>query len=284
MHALTKFLVILGAILSIFLSAMVIAYATNTDRIARDYDSEIARRVAADAGLQASVAQSQSESAASGQRITTLEAKVSQLMTESSNKDLEIANLKTEKARAEAGSASLKARVDELSTIIQTAQTQTSNLMTETNSLRTSELNLRKQNFELETRLADVTSQRDQLELTRRSLLEQLENARGGGGTAIASNPAAGMNDQPIIAAQRIQGRVEEVRKDAANKTLVKINVGSNNGVQNRMKFWVARPEGGFVGTLTVIQTDLAFSVAQVELLGQNGEPQANDIVLSRLN
>lgn len=282
MHALTKFLVILGAILSIFLSAMVIAYATNTDRIAKDYDSEVARRVSADAALQSGNAQSEGKQAELNQRITMLEAKVSQFTSEGSNKDLEIANLKTERARAEAGRDSLKARVDELATFIQTAQVQSNKLLEEGAALRTSELNQRKQINELETRLADVTSQRDQLELTRRSLLEQLEQMRSGG-TVVASNAIAGVPDQPIVASARIQGRVEEVRKDTANKTLVKINVGSNNGVQNRMKFHVVREQGGFVGTLTIIQTDLAFSVAQVELLGQNGEPQTGDMVLTRL-
>lgn len=283
MHALTKFLVIVGALLSVFLSAMVIAYATSTDRIAKDYEAEQARRVSAEANLQSGGAQWEGKQAELNQRIAALDSKVSQLTTEGSNKDLEIANLKTERARAEAGRDSLKARVDDLAEIIKTAQLQTAKLTDEAGALRGSELNLRKQVFELETRLADVTSQRDVLEQTRRALIEQLETLKGAGtgGTTVASASGA---TEPFTPAIRIVGRIEEVRRDAStNKTLVKISVGSNNGVQNNMKFHVVRDNSGFVGSLVVLQTDLSFAVAQVLYTDKLGEPQAGDMVLTRL-
>ncbi len=50
MHVLTKVLVVFAAILSVALSALVIAYAVNTDRIAADYGNMLrARQVAAEA-------------------------------------------------------------------------------------------------------------------------------------------------------------------------------------------------------------------------------------------
>ena len=61
MATLTKVLVIIAAVLSLFLSALVISYSVNTDKILQDRDAEVSRSqaaqaVAADNANQAGVA------------------------------------------------------------------------------------------------------------------------------------------------------------------------------------------------------------------------------------
>ena len=73
MHVLTKAFVVLAAILSVALSALVIAYAVNTDRIQADYRARVAQVDQVNAQIATQASQANSEQA-------RLNAQIEQLM------------------------------------------------------------------------------------------------------------------------------------------------------------------------------------------------------------
>ncbi len=283
-HGLTKILVIVAAILSVFLSAMVIAYAANTDRIQADYAAAMQKKEVADAALSAGNAQWSTEQGRLTGQITEKTNEISNLQQRISALDLERANLATDKAKAEVARDSVEAKVKELSEAVRTGQELLKNYSEEVRTLRKNELAYKQAQLDLEQRLSDVESQRDVLQASNRALQEQLAEAKQslGKGTPIASLGAAGDN-QPFVATQLINGRIEDVQKDSASsKTLVRLSVGSNSGVAKNMKFYVIR-DGNWIGNLVVVQPDLRFSVAEVTLAPKD-EIKAGDMILSRLN
>ncbi len=284
MHGLTKILVIVAAILSVFLSAMVIAYAANNDRIYADYSAAMQKKEVAESALSAGNAQWSTEQGRLTGQITEKTNEISNLQQRISALDLERANLATDKAKAEVARESVEAKVKELSEAVRTGQELLKNYSEEVRTLRKNELAYKQAQLDLEQRLSDVESQRDVLQASNRALQEQLAEAKQaiGKGTPIASLGAA-VDNQPFVATQLINGRIEDVQKDSASsKTLVRLSVGSNSGVAKNMKFYVIR-DGNWIGNLVVVQPDLRFSVAEVTLAPKD-EIKAGDMILSRLN
>ena len=136
-------------------------------------------------------------------------------------------------------------------------------------------------------RISDLDAKRDVLEQSVRALQEQLAEARTAmekaqsGVSTIASGNAV---ESFVSAGPLVSGRIDELSKDTlTGATMVKINVGSNDSVKDNMKFFVVR-DGKFIGTITVVRTDLKFAVGKVSLLADKSNVQTSDMVLSRIN
>lgn len=279
MHSVTKFLMAFAAVLSIFLSAMVIAYAANTDRILQDYGNEQASTKAAQAALAAGTAQWSTERANIMSEFDKLKGLSQQKDTQLAELELERATLRNERAEAQRARDSFKARVDEFAEIIKTNQTMIDRYSQEVSELRRNELASRTQKLETEERMTNLLSQVDVLQANNRALAEQMYDLQ----QKLASGGAPSGNAGPISSEARVQitGRVEAVKLDSANgKTLVQLNVGSNTGVTNGMIFRVVRG-GEFIANIVVRRTDLAFSVAEVEILQK--DIQIGDDVRTKL-
>lgn len=278
MHSVTKILMAFAAVLSIFLSAMVIAYAANTDRILQDYGNEQADRLAADAALRAGNAQWATERGNimnEKDKLTSLSAQKDAQLAEL---ELERASLRNERAEAQRARDSFKAQVDEFAAIIKTNQTIIDRYSQEVTELRRNELASRSQRLESDERLANLLSQVDVLTANNRVMNEQmneLQNKLAGGGSTATGNAAAFESKDPIM------GQVDSVKSDTASgRTLVQLSVGSNNGVKDGMIFRVIRGDK-FVANIVIRKTDLAFSVAEVDI--QTNEIQVGDAVRTKL-
>ncbi len=283
MHVLTKAFVVLAAVLSIALSALVIAYAVNTDRIAADYrqakllaDSAQAR--AADANTQAEAVRTRL-SAENRTLTTALEEKDNSIR----RLEAEIATLRTDKMRAEAARQATENQIKELG---ETAKTQASiieNFRAENSTLRQNELAFRQRSLEMESRLVDLESQREVLDQRYRAIMEQFTELKRQAEGGVRTTAAAGMVDQPFTyTGPRISGRVEEVRMEGGRQ-FVRISVGTNDRVARNMKFAVIRGES-FLCNLVVTQTDMRWSVGLVDTLGKDVQVQVGDLIVSRVD
>ncbi len=284
MHVLTKIFVVIAAVLSIALSALVIAYAVNTDRVATDYTAVQAKLTAAEAQARAQIAAASEEQA-------RLSRTVDQLNTELATRTAEIQRLQSEKAtlvadrdRAEAARQGVESKIAELG---ETAKTQAELIRSyrdEVTTLRGNELQYRTRALEMDDRLSDLESQREVLEQNYRALQEELAELRRDRDAALAGTTGAGSNQPFVYSGPLINGRVENVSVDPASKrTLAQINVGTNDRVQENMTFYIVR-NNEFLGNLVVTTTDLRTAVGVVNTLNMQGvEIKPGDLVLSRL-
>lgn len=281
MHSVTKFLMAFAAVLSIFLSAMVIAYAANTDRILQDYGNEQAATKAAQAALSAGGAQWTSDRAALMGELDKVKSLSQQKDTQLAELELERATLRNERAEAQRARDSFKARVDEFAEIIKTNQTMIDRYSQEVSELRRNELAFRTQKLETEERLTNLLSQVEVLTANNRALAEQMFDIQQKQLAGGASNANAGTVGSGHESAVQIRGQVDSVQPDkASGKTLVQLNVGSNTGVTNGMIFRVVRGNE-FIANVVVLRTDLAFSVAEVQILMK--DIQVGDSVQTKL-
>jgi hypothetical protein len=278
-HSVTKFLMAFAAVLSIFLSAMVIAYAANTDRILQDYGNEQAARRAAEASYAAGAGQWSTERGNLMADLNNQKMTSQQKDSRLAELELERATLRNEHAEAQRARDSFKARVDEFAEIIKTNQTIIDRYSQEVSQLRDNEIASRSRALETEERMANLLSTVDVLQANNRVLTEQMVELRN----TLASGAGAGANAGAVKYDARLQilGRVENVRLDGStSKTIVQLNVGSNTGVANGMIFRVVRG-GEFIANVVITKTDLAFSIAEVEILQK--DIQVGDEVRTKL-
>lgn len=286
MHILTKVLVISAAVLSVFLAALTIAYATNAERITSQFQAERNLRIAAESALNGARAVSGEEQARLNAQIEQLNRDLAARTADMNRLEAASSTLQGEKAKALADYQSLQSKISELG---ETAKTQASLITSyrdEVTGLRKNELTYRQQALEMDDRLSDLESQREVLEQTVRALQEQLAEARTiqeatAQGTQLTS---AGKAAEPFVSSgPLVSGRIENVSKDAATGAmLAKINLGSNDQLRENQKLFVGRG-GEFVANVVVLKTDLRSSIARIDTLGRAVEVREGDQVLSRL-
>jgi predicted nucleic acid-binding Zn-ribbon protein len=281
-HVLTKTLVVLAAVLSVALSALVIAYAVNTDRIAADYANALRRVTVAEANLSASLAAAKTTETQLNATIAALNNQLLQAKTARDDLAAENAALRTAVAKAESERQSVVNKIAELGETTRTQAEIIKNYREENSSLRNNDLNLRTRQAELDDRINDLESQREVLEQNYRALQEQIAEAKraqeqllSGGGSGAAGALA------PI---PNIKGRVEAVQyDDVLKKTIVKINVGANDRVGKNMAFYITRGST-FIGRVQVTHDpDLKFSVGELVLLNPGQEVRVGDQISSHL-
>lgn len=286
MHVLTKVFVVIAAVLSVALSALVIAFAVNTDRIREDYQNVVSAKAAIEA-------QSAAASAISEQERSRLNSMIEQLSRDQATLKASLGNLENErnmlsagKAKAETERDSITAKISELGETAKTQATLITSYRDEVTTLRKNELDYRQRALDMDNRLNDLESQREVLEQNFRALQEQLAEAKR---AATAAAPAAGIvsgtGDQAFVyAGPRIQGRVEDMKVDASTgKTLVKLSVGTNDKVAKNMKMFLVRGDQ-FIANVVVTTPDMKWSVAEVTLVNKGAQVAAGDLVVSRID
>lgn len=281
MHVLTKIFVVIASIASIALSTLVIAYAVNTDRIAADYRTEQHRRLAADSKFAAQATAHSAEQNRLNEQLATANRQVNDLQDESRRLQSQIATLTAEKNRAELERQSVQAKIAELGETARTQAALITKYSDEVRESRATSLQRQKQQLELEERVSDLQSRAEVLEQDRRALQEQLAEAKRAQEAAL-SGVARGEDKPFVYTGPAITGRIDEVRADpATGRTLVKINVGTNDRVAKNMQFLVGRGPD-WLANLVVTSTDLQFAVAEVTLKAGGKDLRVGDVVSTR--
>lgn len=295
MHVVTKILIVFGALLSILLSGLAIAYSFNADTVRRELAAERSARAAVTADLG-------SERAKAGERQSALSAAIQQAKEEQSRLFAERQTLQTENAtlRASVQEAKLEAErvknaAGQADVTVNLQASLIKTLSEEVTKLRSDMLASSKRETELVDRLNDLESQRQVLEQSTRALQEQLQEAKmslsGGtasagtvGGAAPAMSAMSGRaGAAPVESAGPVaRGRVVQIVKSASGDELAEIDIGSAAGLRVGQQLTITRD--GFVANLILTRVELNSAVGRVEKLGRNVTVQGGDVVLSRLN
>jgi hypothetical protein len=286
-HVLTKAFVVIAAVLCAALSALVIAYAVNTNAISADYRNVLSQNSVLAAKNGEVAAQASAQQATLMAQLQDANNANAQLQTQLAALQTERTSLLTQRNTAEQARQSLEAKIAELS---ETAKVQASIIeaaRAENSTLRQNELTHRQQALEMEARMADLEAQKEVLTQRQRDLSEQLAELKRQSDAAMSGvvSSAAGLTDQPFeYRGPVIRGSVEQVETDPASKGRVaRINVGTNDRVAKNMKFAVTRGNA-FICNLIVIEADMKTSLAKVDTLGRaDVSVQPGDQIVSRL-
>ena len=286
MHFVTKVLVVFATILSVFLSALVISYAVNSDRVASDYST-----------LQATLAsiqgQQQSKALEHATQLSSLQEDLRRAKgeaTEASNALRALENrmvqmISAQRSLQDAGDKA-QALAGQLATTNGTQTALIDGLRKDADESRSKQVEIAKRNAELEKAIADLRRSYEAAENEKKLVREQLAEAksqldalRAGGGTL----GAVKANEPFVYSGPTITGKVEEVTNDSATGAmLAKISVGSNDNIRDNMKLAIRR-DNEFVGNLVILKTDLKFAIGKIDLLGRSVAVQVGDVVQSNL-
>jgi outer membrane murein-binding lipoprotein Lpp len=285
-HFVTKVLVVFATILSVFLSALVISYAVNSDRVASDYTNLQAQLASFQGGQQALALEQATQLSAAkqeAQRAKSDADKAANSMRELETRVLQM--LATQRTLQDA-SDKAQALATQLATTNGTQTALIEGLRKDADDSRTKQVEIAKRNAELEKAIADLRRSYDAAENEKKLVREQLAEAksqldalRAGGATL----GAAKSNEPFVYTGPTISGKVEEVTKDdATGELLAKISVGANDNIRENMKLAIRR-DNEFVGNLVVLKTDLKYAIGKIDLLGRSVTVQVGDVVQSNL-
>jgi len=283
---LTKVLVIIAAVLSLFLSALVISYSFNTDRILQDRDAEVARSLAAQGQLADNATQASSAKASWEKERASLETQLTDRDSRSRELERVNAELTRSKAKAEQDLQAITLKIAELGETVKTQATLLTGYRDEVGSLRKNELRFREQAVQSDDRISDLESQNEVLGQSVRALREQLEEARLAreGGSASMGMMGVSFAKEPFVdTGIPVTGSIENVTTDpSTGATLVKINLGSNDRIRENQKLFISRGKD-FVANLVIVKTDMRFAIGRVDALSRNVTVQSGDSVTTRL-
>ena len=282
MHILTKFLVIMAAILAVVLSSLTIAYTSNAQRLRDEISSERQAKANADAAAGEARAAAATEREASDKKIGDLNAAITALRQTVAELQGQNAGLLADKKRLELEGASYQARIDQFIALSEANTKLNEARAKELEDLRQRQLSSARKEIEMSDRINDLSGQLEVAQETGRSLQEQLVAARQeldrakNGGTATAD---AGFKKAPPT----FRGRITNVTKDASGATLVTINAGSNDRLSDKMVLNIVRD--GFIAKVVLTRVDLNESIGSVDFIGREGtvQVQVNDIVMPTL-
>lgn len=286
MATLTKVLVIIAAVLSLFLSALVISYSFNTDRILQDRDAEVARSLAAQGQLADNATQASNAKSSWEKERVALDAQLTERDARSRELERVNAELSRSKAKAEQDLQAITLKIAELGETVKTQATLLTGYRDEVGSLRKNELRFREQAVQSDDRISDLESQNEVLGQSVRALREQLEEARLAreGGSASMGMMGVSFAKEPFVdTGIPVTGSIENVTTDpSTGATLVKINLGSNDRIRENQKLFISRGKK-FVANLVIVKTDMRFAIGRVDTLSRSVTVQNGDSVTTRL-
>lgn len=284
MHIVTKFLVIIAALLSVLLSGLTIAYSTNAQRLREAVDVEKQKAAAAEAARDESLAAQVRERESLEQERTALQAAMSQVRQTIAELQGDNAQLLTDKKTLELGQTRYNTQIDQFLALTDAMQKKDEARAAEADELRRKNLDLLQKEIVYLDRINDLTGQQEVASETIRSLQEQLAEIRQEldatrGGTAIVPGAIAQAGSK--LAPRGFRARVLSVQRDSTGSVMVGIDAGSNAALEKDMKLNVVDLNGGrFLGVIVLERVDLNEAVGRITLLGSGArEPAPGDQV-----
>jgi len=281
LHPLTKIFVVLQALLSVLVAALVIPLAVNNNTWKTRWNEADARAKAAEAAADLSVGIAGRSEAAATQKLQSIESEKQQLLATLAQRQTEIVELRSQLAAAQQAAAAISAQIE---TLTATTQTQANIVKTQGDEItrrRDESLELHKNNIELQDSLRDTMTKLDAaleaqkvLQEQLASVNEQLDSARSMGSMMAANTQT---EEPAVIASPMTVGRVLRVDSLPSGERLVEIDLGTRDGLAQNMKFLVHR-NGAFMGNLFITSVDVNRAVGRVDL-EQAGGVQVGDLV-----
>lgn len=283
MHIVTKFLVVVAAILSVLLSGLVVAYSFNYRTVKDDYQ----RLAGLNTSLNSTIAEHSAvlnrQQAAADRAQAALQAEISSLRSQLDTVQGSIADLRRENERLRVAEGASNARIDEFTAVLSTYADLDQKRSNELDTLRDRQLASSQREIEYLDRINDLSGQLENATETNRSLQiqlaqlrEQLETAQFSGGAAIAS---ASNQDVVRRAPANFRGRILSTRTDSTGITYATINAGTSDQLTERMRFNIVR-DGQFLATVLLHRVDMNESLGIVDTHGRSVQIREGDIVL----
>lgn len=266
MHVLSKVFIVFAAILSVLLSALTIAYASNSGRVVAEYEAARALTLSQSTALDL-------ERQQAGTRVGMNDARIAQIQGTVTNLTSQVATLQQERAQLDADLQAARTSRDSLEANIsqfrETIETQTNLIAAfrqELTTLRDNELAFRRARLELEDRISDLESQNEVLTQTNRGLQEALVAAQ----TQLGSR--SGLSNTGNTGGTReVNGRVSSVSTDAnTQRQYVQVSLGTADGVRVGTRLTIQRP-GLFLANAEVTRVELQSCVAEVRQMNTGG-------------
>lgn len=288
MHIVTKFLVLMAAVLSVLLSGLTIAYTSNASRLVQDHKDSRAALAKAEGQAASVTAAAAGERESQQSKIAALEATLQESAGRMSSLQAENARLLAEVGSLKQASLTHTAQIDQFTAVVQTFSNVNRAQADELGTLRDKELDHAKKEIQLSDRINDLLGELEVVRETNRSLQEQLVAFREGG-----QSPAAGVLGREsstsggevfLRAPAEFRGRIVDVRKDEAGNTLASISGGTGDRLKERMRLNIVRD--GFLAMLVLQRVDENESVGRVDFLGREGtvDVRQGDLVVPTFN
>lgn len=280
MHTLTKVFIVLWALASVFVMALAIPLVTNNDTWKARYEAEKAQRLAAEGAADILRNGNDLAAAAHAQAQSELQSRITALETEIAGFTTELASLRSQLATARQDKEAIEANLNQLVAAAETNASIIQNQNGEITQRREESLALTQRAIELEDQLRDTLSKLDVALDAQRILQEQYaalqEASRGMVPADASAQGAVDADDSVVTGSPRVAGRVLSVSTGEDGRRYAEINLGSRDGVQENMKFFV-HDGGNFLANLIITEVDLNRSVGRIDL--EQNQVAVNDQV-----
>ncbi len=283
MHILTKFLVIIAALLSVLLSGLTIAYSANTTSVLEQIRSE---RDKANA-LQATSAEALSAQARERESLEQERSALQTALTQLRQSLVEIqgdnAKLLTDNKELQLGQTRYNTQIDKMLALIDSFQKQDTARTAEVEDLRKKYLSMTQKEIEYLDRINDLTGQLEVSQESNRALQEQIAEIRQEADAARQGVSVTSASQSYKLAPKGFRARISSVQRDATGSLFVGIDAGSSDSLETQMKLSAIDINGrGYLATIVLDRVDINEAVGRITLTGLNArEVQVGDLVFA---
>ncbi len=278
MHIVTKFLVVLAAVLSVLLAGLSVAYTANADRLVSEYRAEKNKNAGLKASHEADKAQLNAERDQMVDLLAQKQSELSALRSQLDSLSRERDTLVAENSNLRLDQARYTAQIDEFNSTISTLARLDEQQSAELAQLRDSQLQMGRRELELLASLNDARSELEVANETNRLLQIQIADLQDQQGSGRISSSDGGER-VGRRAPSGFKGRLTQVTRNDAGQIVVSIDAGSSDQLAEGMELTISR-NSSFVALLTLSRVDLNESVGVVDPLGRaNIDVRAGDTV-----
>ncbi|MGD9688110.1 MAG: hypothetical protein AB7K52_05980 [Phycisphaerales bacterium] len=283
MHIVTKILAVFGAVLSVLLSALTIAFAANADALRSAVADEQSQKLAAMAAHNSLKTEAQAQNSALVLARQNAENESASLKTQLASLQSERTALMTQLQEARLNKQTNEDTATSLSATVKANQALIEALTKEIGELRDERISSARREAELVDRLNDLESQRQVLEQSTRALQEQLAEAKLAMQKAKDGTLGSAIDQPYTYTGPLIQARVVGLTTAPGGDEMAEITAGSGTGIKPNMKLSVIR-DGKFIANIVITNVDAQRSVGRIDKLGREVAVSSGDLVLSRLD
>ena len=277
MHTLTKIFIVLQALLSVFILALVVPLAVNQDHWKSEAQKQQGAADQARASLEQAQAQHAADAATHLKEVARLTSEKSDLEQQINSRDQLLIDVRSRLGDAQLASTEVRAQLDTLTATTKTQSSIIGKQGDEITQRRNESLATQKRAIDLEDKLRDSLTRLDVAIQATKILQEQLTKAQAlaAGGSETTTGSEEDLSSH--IASPLVQGRVLRVEDDPAGTRYAVVDLGSRDGLSENMRFLISRG-GSFMGYLTLTTVDINRSVGKIELEQSDGVRVSDDV------
>jgi peptidoglycan hydrolase CwlO-like protein len=275
LSTLTKILIVLVSIFSIFLCGIIVVYVGSSTNYKAAYEqqgSEFSAMKEKDRKLEQDIADKKRQLDEFGIKS---DSEISKLKTEKTQLEQELKNTKNAQLAAEEKVASLTAAALNFEKAVGGMEDSLKQTRAELDSARTENVKLSKNLNEITANLEEKMAQLASVDTEKKRLLEEKAKLEKTSSGAAVEQPVTQMPDSATAAAEtsadvKLQGVVT-----AVEGSLTTLSIGSADGVVAGMIFHVVRQDN-FICDIKITEVDTEAAAGTIQLLQQ--QPKVGDI------